>query len=303
MFRKIIFSAVIALILVTAALFVANSTSASSTPGSSHPSAARLQPMVSPTPMVIASQEEMDYPITYNSWHGTATTNTTGFRYVHVANEVARFSFTGTSVTWVTRKGTDEGKAQVLIDNAPYKVYDLYAVTFQEQYHIVISGLTNAKHTIVVQALGTKNPNSQDTRVAVDAFIAGGVTTQDNTSKIKFDTWQGYKNVNATGGQYRVSGTAGAYVYTSFTQNAARIGFYTAMGPSYGKAKITVDGHSQGIIDLYAPTQKWAVPFDFPTYTVLFGQQHSIRIDVLGQKNAASNHPWVVIDAFYMAVH
>jgi hypothetical protein len=68
------------------------------------------------------------------------------------------------------------------------------------------------------------------------------------------------------------------------------------MGPNRGRARITIDGKSMGIIDLYSPT--------FSLRQVVFathlrrGGSHTLKLKVLRQPNPASPSTRVDIDAF-----
>src|SRR5439155_17109818 len=116
-------------------------------------------------------------------------------------------------------------------------------------YTQTFSGLTNAAHAIVVKVLGTKNASSTDTWVPVDAFTVGSVTTQESSPAVKLGNWTGQSDANASGGTYRISGTAGAKATLLFTGTS--IDWVTATGPAYGQAQVTIDGVSKGTVDLY----------------------------------------------------
>jgi hypothetical protein len=84
----------------------------------------------------------------------------------------AKFSFTGTSVTWASPIGTHKGKAEVWIDGVKVATVDLYASTSQVRKVIFTrSWSTVGSHTLEVRATGTKNASSGGKRVDVDAFV------------------------------------------------------------------------------------------------------------------------------------
>jgi len=293
MVRKIVFSAVITVAISIATLFAVHSASAGG-PTGNEPTA-NLQAPALATPTIVYNDDSA-YAVTYNHWHGVSLYG--GYRYADKANETASFTFTGTAVTWVTRKGTDEGIAQVLIDGVSHGNFDLYAVTFKENFKIVFSGLANKRHTIVIKALGTKNSLSQDILVAVNGFIVGGVTTSDTSTKVTYDSWKGYTSTNATDQHDRASSALGAYAYDYFDPNTTQVGWWTATGPTYGKAEVTVDGHSQGTVDLYSFSSTPFVFKSYATYPLPAGKPHWIRVTVLGAKNPASTGTQVLVDGF-----
>jgi hypothetical protein len=206
----------------------------------------------------------------------------------------AQFRFSGTSITWVTRKGNYAGKAQVLIDGVNKGTFDLYAISEQYQVQYAFGNLSDTKHTIVIRVLGVKNPAATQSYVAVDAFIVGGVTTQDNSPKIKYDSWQGKVNSHASGGTFRVSSEKGARVFLRSSFYASSIRWITAMGPSYGKARVSIDNVDMGIVDLYAPAQQWQV---VKTFSGLDDLLHQTSITPLHKKNKASTGYRVIVDA------
>jgi len=110
---------------------------------------------------------------------------------------------------------------------------------------------------------------------------------------VKFGTWVGQSNPNASGGTYRINGTAGAQVTFSFTGTG--IDWVTATGPAYGQAQVTIDGVSKGTVDLYQAASEWKV---LQSYTGLSPGAHTIVVKVLGTKNASSTGTGVVADAF-----
>lgn len=73
------------------------------------------------------------------------------------AGRSASFSFKGTSVKWITSRGSDYGKTAVYLDGREVKVYDGYASSAS---HKVVgfsrSNLANKKHTIKLVNTGKK---------------------------------------------------------------------------------------------------------------------------------------------------
>lgn len=233
--------------------------------------------------------------IWFDSWYGAADSHANGGRYRigYASNDTATFKFTGTFITWVTVKGPYGGIAEVLIDGVSKNTVDLYASNWQYNIQKTFQGLTNTKHKLVIKNTGTKNPASHNYYVYLDALIHGATTTQENALAIRYNSWKGVNNANASGGSYRTSAAASAENTLIFKGTSVK--WVTAMGPSYGKVQVNIDGVSKGIFDLYSPTQKWQVK---KTFGGLANGQHDIDIIVLGTKNAASTGKSVVTDAF-----
>lgn len=239
--------------------------------------------------------QDRDYPVWLDSWVGYAFASANGgeYRCSYTSNDIAKFKFSGTAITWITSKGLFDGIAEVLVDGASKGTFDLYAANEQYQISIPFQGLASGNHTIVVKNTGNKNPASKGHYVCIDAFSVGGTKTQESSTKIKYNSWNGVSNSNASGGTYRISSSAYATSDLIFTGTSVR--WITAMGPSYGKAEVRIDGVSKGVVDLYAPTQQWRVS---KSYSGLTNDQHDLSIEVLGKKKAASTGKDVVIDAY-----
>lgn len=91
-----------------------------------------------------------------------------------VSNERFSFSyltFTGTSITWIGIKGPAMGKAKVYLDGLLHGDVDLYSPTWSFLVPVyTINDLAPASHTLRVVVKDTKNVDSSDTNVVVDAF-------------------------------------------------------------------------------------------------------------------------------------
>ncbi len=81
-------------------------------------------------------------------------------------------TFTGSSVSWVSSRNTNRGKAEVWLDGARVAMVDLYASSFLPRRTVFArNGLsTSMPHTLEVRVLGTGNAGSTGTRVDADAF-------------------------------------------------------------------------------------------------------------------------------------
>ena len=102
----------------------------------------------------------------------------------------ATFTFTGTSVTWISTRASDRGIAKISIDGTPVtngtvalpgdtgsnkSGIDLYnAITLWQQPVYTKSGLSSGSHTLKVEVTGTRNDSSDGTRVDIDAFEIDG---------------------------------------------------------------------------------------------------------------------------------
>lgn len=241
-----------------------------------------------------AVAEDTSASIGFNSWAGRPDVAANGGSYRMSGTKNAAVTFktpVTTSVTWVTRKGSDQGNATVTIDGAPRTV-DLYSASTQANASVTFAGLPSQVHTIVVKVAGTHNAGATANNVVVDAFVVGATTTQETARNVKYDSWVGAASTSANGGSYRSSATLNASVSLSFTGTS--VTFVTAKGSGYGKANVFIDGQLQETVDLYSATQQWKASLP---YFVTSGP-HVIKVSVTGTRNGSSTSNKVVFDAF-----
>jgi hypothetical protein len=240
------------------------------------------------------------YGIKYDNWIGVQDGNALGGGYrearsgAFLATPPQKFS----AITWVTYTGPDQGKAKVIVDGKLKQTIDLYSPTANWQHPVVIGGLANKKHTILIQATNTHNPHSTDSWVVVDGFKIGpSIFLDDNDININslytYGSWLGLRNPSARFVGYRISTVKNSTMQFSFL--GTRFNWVTARGPQYGRAAVYVDGHLVKIVDLYNATTQWRYRFTFAN--IGYGN-HVIMIKVLHAKSAASKGFGVVCDGF-----
>jgi hypothetical protein len=228
---------------------------------------------------------------TYDGWKPYADASGT-YRASNVTGSTAHFSFSGSSLRWLTKKGPAQGKASVTIDGAAKGTVDLYATTWQSS-SVSFTGLASTSHKVVVKVLGTKDTSATNTNVAVNGFAVGTATTQENSANIGYHTWKGVINAAASNGSHRVSSTPAATA--SFMFSGTSVDWITYTGPGWGKAQVSIDGVDRGTVDLYAATAQAQTS---KTYGGLTSGTHTITVRVLGTKNAAAKSTAVSVDAF-----
>ncbi|MGO4691446.1 NosD domain-containing protein [Glaciibacter sp. 2TAF33] len=106
------------------------------------------------------------------AWRSTASTKdqSGAIRFLSSAGS-ASYTFTGTSVGWVTRLTSSSGISTVSIDGAVVATVDGYAAeTAYRQLAYATDTLAPGQHTITVTRTGQKNPASTGTNTIVDAF-------------------------------------------------------------------------------------------------------------------------------------
>ena len=141
--------------------------------------------------------------------------------------------------------------------------------------------------------LGTKQAASTGTGVTVDGFTATGTTTDERSTKVRFNTWRGESNKNATDGAFRVTNVKDSTVTVTFTGRG--IDWIATGGRGYGMASVSIDGGAHGVVDLYRSATTWKIPIEF---TDLPAGRHTLTITVLGTKNPSATGRSVAIDGF-----
>jgi hypothetical protein len=236
--------------------------------------------------------------VRFDGWRGLRNSAASGgsYRQSRTTGQSVQFSFVGSRVRWITRKAPNAGKARVSIDGVTKCTCDLYAKPIAWNREFIFSRLGSGPHTITITVTGTRNAKAKGTFVAVDGFRVGNSTSviQDTSTRVRYDNWAGVASTDASGGEYRVNGTAGASALLRF--NGPEVTFVTAVGPSYGMVNVLVDGAVvSSNLDLYAATQQWLYPV---AYTGFASGTHTIEIRPTGTKNASSSGFGVVVDAF-----
>lgn len=126
-----------------------------------------------------------------------------------------------------------------------------------------------------------------------DACESPIVLVEDTDVRVLFHNWQVIANANAGGGTYHASSTGSDIVKFNFT--GKKLIWFARKGPDMGQARVTIDGVSKGIVDLYSPTEDWSFS---KTFGKLGVAKHTLVIRVLGTKNALSTGTTIAVDAF-----
>jgi hypothetical protein len=232
------------------------------------------------------------------AWRTVATSAASGGSYVidHLAGASAAYTFTGTSVSWVTVTGTAEGTAYVYVDNVLKASVNNYATSTHYGVVRTVSGLSSATHTVKVLVRGVKGSSAAtDSLVAVDDFLAGGVKTESSSGAVHY-IWRSVATSSASGGRYAIDDLAGAS--TSFTFKGTAISWYTVTGPAMGKANVYIDGVLKATVDNYSAATAYGVRRSFGS---LSNAVHTMKIVVLGQHRSTSKGNGIAIDRWVIS--
>jgi subtilisin-like proprotein convertase family protein len=122
---------------------------------------------------VVLYEESSDAIVDRGVWTTSSATYASGGQVQHataVGREVL-FTYSGTSVAWVTTRGANHGYAEFAADGDSFASADLYQATRQGQYVGFVNNSSNGIHTVKVRTTGTANAASGGSRVEIDAFI------------------------------------------------------------------------------------------------------------------------------------
>ena len=247
------------------------------------------------------------YEIKYDTWYGASNPNAYGGNYRKATSGTFAFYPTPSFVkfTWLTYRGPDQGKAQVIVDGVVKATVDLYSATPEWRYKVEVKGLLPGKHSVVIKALNAKNAASSGKWVVVDGFATDGgvfpaakaVYDDDkiNTATLttSYGSWLGKRSSSTRFGAYRISSAKNATL--SFSFDGTSMTWVTARGTTYGKAAIYVDGVLVKTVDLYNAHQQWQYKV---AVTGLSYGTHTVVIKVLGTKNPRSTGTGIVCDGF-----
>ncbi|HEV8516217.1 MAG TPA: hypothetical protein VGQ47_01100, partial [Candidatus Limnocylindrales bacterium] len=103
--------------------------------------------------------------------------------------------------------------------------------------------------------------------------------------------WPSAAAAGASGGRHarsRLGGTAAAMTF-----RGVGVSWYGMRGPDQGKANLLVDGAVVATVDTYASTSSLGL---LRHVTGLTDAVHTVRIEVRGDKRAASTNTWVSLD-------
>jgi hypothetical protein len=225
------------------------------------------------------------------AWRGVAASSAKGGSYTSDRMPGARaiYRFTGTYIRWWTVFGPTMGLADVYIDGVKKGTFNQYSSTFRYGVFRAWS-LPAGSHVMVIIVRGVKGSSSgTDTQVAVDAFTVG--STLFATPGVQY-VWRSVTATIASGDRYQVANLRGASMY--FTFRGTGIDVYTLFGPNEGKMNIYVDGVLKGTFDEY----RSSLLVGRRSIRGLSDTVHTLRVYVLGQRNAASHGYEVAVDRF-----
>ena len=142
----------------------------------------------------------------------------------------------------------------------------------------------------------TSTTSATTTSSTTSTTLPSGGTTryeETNVNLLYAGTWTTLSGSTYSGGSFAYTSTAGASVTATFT--GTHLTWIAKTGPSYGRARVTLDGGTPVMVDLYNPNML-AQQQVWNTGTLVSGN-HTVKIEWTGQKNALSSYAYVDLDA------
>jgi L,D-transpeptidase catalytic domain/Putative peptidoglycan binding domain len=270
-------------------------------------------PVLPPTP---ARCQQTDCRLLYaGTWYNNnAAPSASGgsFRYSNNSGASVTVEFTGTYLAWVAKTSPLYGIAEVTLDEGAPVTVDLYSATDLWQQRVWETGvLTSGAHTVTIQWTGGMNLAATDSYIGVDAFevvwtleddpaLAPTPTRYEQThSRLVYGgTWCSNNAApSASGGSFRYTDVPGASVTVTFT--GTYLAWIARMSPLYGYARVTLDGGTPVMVDLYSPDSLFQQKV-WSTGTLPSGA-HTVRIEWTGSTNPAAMGSNISVDAFDIA--
>jgi hypothetical protein len=238
------------------------------------------------------------------SWTSLSASGASGGSYAYADSPASvDVRFTGTSLDWIATTGTTQGKAQVSLDGgAPAEVDLSGGTTLRCQKVWSTGGLGAGAHRVVISWTGHPGVKG-GTRVNVDAFdvigtldqAPGLILYQQSAPQLTYaGTWISVTTSSASGGSFTYAKAAGSSVTVRFTGTS--LAWIAKTGPLYGLAKVTVDGGTPVMADLYSATVAWKRQV-WDTGTLAAGR-HTVLIEWTGAPSVAGGGGDLDVDAF-----
>ena len=142
---------------------------------------------------------------------------------------------------------------------------------------------------------GSVNPAqiTMDGNKSVTAVFLLIKVEEDNPAITYTGTWNTYTSPSCSGGAMKYSGQKGAKAEFSFTGTGIK--WIVTKAKMMGKAKVYLDGVYMALVDLYSSSPAYQVVLQ---KTGLAPGNHTLRLEVSGQKNPRATGYYINIDAF-----
>jgi hypothetical protein len=237
--------------------------------------------------------EESDAAISFGQWRTVDDATASGGTY-HVSGATGDeldVDFFGTSVSWVTRVGPDQGIASVRIDGVSMGTVDNGAPVTASKLR-TYTGLADGEHRLTLMVVGVPTSSRGKDIVFDGLFTDNGVVGDADPSVVYGLTWGGQYLTDASGGLALVGTQPNTSVTYSFTGTSVQ--WVTFTGPQGGQAQVSIDGAPVRVVNLASATNQAQV---LETFDGLTAGAHTITIAVLPGSGGGPSGT-VPVDAF-----
>ncbi len=261
------------------------------------------------TPAAAFRLEDDDPGVLFNgvwAYRNGAGASGRSYRYSRTYGASVYTAFHGTGVTWVAPVGPNRGRARVYIDGVAVGTADLYRPDSASKQPVwSVTGLTDARHTIKVVVLNSRNASSTASYVHVDAFdfeggragvgpVPGARVQNGDRRLYRKGPWSTFRRAEAYRGTVAMTTTRDAGYVVRFKGTAVTwFGRKNAFG---GKAEIWLDGKRVATVDQYSPRQ--ADHRVVYAASGLSNRVHTLRIRALGAPAVVGGGKRTELDAF-----
>lgn len=228
-------------------------------------------------------------PAAAYKWAVVASKSAIGGKYSteHLRGARSTWTFKGSTVTWWTRTGRDQGKADVLIDGKLKAHVDNFTRTAKSKVARTYRNLGKGVHTVTIVVTGKKHSaRAKGAWVTVDAFSVG---THRTANPALTSRWGAVTKAV-------VADKAGAAV--SLTFRGTGITWVTRTARTAGIAKVYVDGKRVAVVDNYSSTARAGIK---RTVAGLVDKVHTMKVVVTGKHRAVATGSRVTIDRYVVA--
>lgn len=260
------------------------------------------------TPPMVRFEQSDSRIAVIGGWHNAEFPSLSGSSHIKAdTGATANIAFRGTAVDLIALKSAGYGIAKISLDGGAPEYVDLYSpVAMWKSKVWSRKGLTDTTHTITVEWTGTKNAAATASAVAIDAVDTNGVLVQavtppapmvrheQSAPQLWFSAgWDTIDWPSLSGGTHLRTDKSGGAASVQFVGRA--IDLIVTKSSGYGIAKVTLDGGTPVLIDLYSASsaykqRAWSV-------SGLADTTHTVTIEWTGTKNASSTGTMISVDA------
>ena len=243
--------------------------------------------------------------ITYLGYWNTGSASSAYGGSIVSADSEAKCSvaFDGTYLSLLAKTAPYYGKAIITLDGGVPVTVDMYSPSVLYQQAVYSTGnIPFGAHTLTIEWAGTKNDASSGFTISVDAFdVLNNLTQADGPTRYEQDNvnfsyggpWTTSASSSASGGALALVNSPGV---TTVTFTGTYLAWIAQTSTWYGKARVTLDGGTPQMIDLYSSTSRYKQ--SVYNTGILVSGPHTLTIEWTGTRNGASVGYYVDVDAF-----